>query len=353
MNNKTNFENEVMNKIDINNTKNENTELNEVQDSIGRRLKYLRISVTDRCNFRCKYCMPNNDFKMLECDDILRYEDLIFATEVFSSLGVNRVRITGGEPLVRKNIVDFLGSITKVNGIKEVMVTTNGTLLKKLGHELYDAGIRRLNISLDSLKGDRNKFITGFDRTEDILDGIKLVQSLGMKPIKVNTVIIRDFNDDELEDFAEMSAKYHIINRFIEFMPIGNSDNWNEKNIVSGSEIISRLSKFNPTELKRDENSGPAVNYKLNNGGVIGIITPMSHHFCSDCDKLRLTSDGKIRPCLLNDTEIDIKPMLKNRDKDGLINLIKSAFNIKNDDHNINVLEDRHAFKRTMSKIGG
>lgn len=337
-----------------NNPKEDNAEVDSiVKDSIGRRLKYLRISVTDRCNFRCKYCMPHNDFKMLECDDILRYEDLIFATEVFSLLGVNRVRITGGEPLVRKGIVDFLSVITKIQGIKEVMVTTNGSLLKKYAEPMFSAGIKRLNISLDSLKNDRNKYITGFDKTNDILEGIRIAKEIGMSPIKVNTVVIRDFNDDEIVDFAELAAKYNIISRFIEFMPIGNSDNWNEKNIVTGNEIIDRLSKYNPEIMPRNENSGPAVNYRLNNGGVIGIITPMSHHFCKDCDKLRLTSDGKIRPCLLNDVEIDIKPLLKNRDKEGLIKVIKDAFHIKNDDHNIDLMEERHDFKRTMSKIGG
>lgn len=326
---------------------------NEIKDKFGRRLKYLRISVTDRCNFRCKYCMPNNNFEMMECADILRYEDILFASEVFASLGVNRIRITGGEPLVRKDLCQFLDKLTKIDNIQEVMLTTNGSLLNKYAHDLYEAGVKRLNISLDSLNHEKNKYITGVDKTEDILAGIKKAAKIGFKPIKVNSVIIRDFNDDEIVQFAELSAKYNIICRFIEFMPIGNSENWNENNIVYGSEILERLSAFEPQEMEKDINSGPAVNYKLNNGGIIGIITPISKHFCSECDKLRITADGKIRPCLLSDNEIDIKKALQSRNKDLLIKQIMQALNIKHDEHNVSVGDENHDFKRTMSKIGG
>ncbi len=325
----------------------------ETFDKFGRRLKYLRISVTDRCNFRCKYCMPNNDFEMVECSDILRYEDILFASEVFTSLGVNRIRITGGEPLVRKGICQFLDKLTKIENISEVMLTTNGSLLEKYAADLYNAGVKRLNISLDSLIPERNKYITGVDKTDAILAGIKKAAETGFAPIKVNSVIIRDFNDDEIIKFAELSAKYNIICRFIEFMPIGNSENWNEKNIVYGSEIIERLKDFEPQEMLKDKNSGPAVNYKLNNGGIIGIITPISKHFCSECDKLRITADGKIRPCLLSDNEIDIKKSIKDKDKEMLIKQIMQSLNIKHNEHNITTGEQNHDFKRTMSKIGG
>ena len=325
----------------------------ETFDKFGRRLKYLRISVTDRCNFRCKYCIPNNDFEMVECSDILRYEDILFASEVFASLGVNRIRITGGEPLVRKGICQFLDKLTKIENISEVMLTTNGSLLEKYAADLYNAGVKRLNISLDSLIPERNKYITGVDKTDAILAGIKKAAETGFAPIKVNSVIIRDFNDDEIIKFAELSAKYNIICRFIEFMPIGNSENWNEKNIVYGSEIIERLKDFEPQEMLKDKNSGPAVNYKLNNGGIIGIITPISKHFCSECDKLRITADGKIRPCLLSDNEIDIKKAIKDKDKEMLIKQIMQSLNIKHNEHNITTGEQNHDFKRTMSKIGG
>ncbi len=183
--------------------------------------------------------------------------------------------------------------------------------------------------------------------------GIKKAAETGFAPIKVNSVIIRDFNDDEIVNFAKLSAKYNIICRFIEFMPIGNSENWSEKNIVYGEEIINRLKDFEPKEMPRDINSGPAVNYKLNNGGIIGIITPISKHFCSECDKLRITADGKIRPCLLSDNEIDIKEALQTKDKDLLVKQIMQSLNIKHDEHSITIREKNHDFKRTMSKIGG
>lgn len=325
----------------------------ETIDKFGRRLKYLRISVTDRCNFRCKYCMPNNNFEMMECSDILRYEDILFASEVFASLGVNRIRITGGEPLVRKGLCQFLDKLTKIDNIQEVMLTTNGALLEKYAEDLYNAGIKRLNISLDSLIPEKNRYITGVDKTDEVLAGIKKAAETGFSPIKVNSVIIRDFNDDEIVSFAELSAKYNIICRFIEFMPIGNSENWSEKNIVYGDEIIERLKDFEPEEMPRDKNSGPAVNYKLNNGGIIGIITPISKHFCSDCDKLRITADGKIRPCLLSDNEIDIKKTLQAKDREMLVKQIMQSLNIKHNEHNITIGEQNHDFKRTMSKIGG
>lgn len=327
---------------------------NTVADTIGRQLKYLRISVTDRCNFRCKYCMPDNDFKMMECSDILRYEDILFASEVFAYLGVNRIRITGGEPLVRKGLCDFLSRLTKIEGIKEVMLTTNGALLSKYLDQIIASGVKRLNISLDSLKESRNQYITGVNKTNEVIDGIKLASSSPMQPLKVNSVIIRDFNDDEIDDFINFAAEYKIIWRFIEFMPIGNSSQWNDKSVVTGSEILERLSKYNPVQMQKDENTGPAINYKLNNGATVGIITPVSNHFCRECDKLRITSDGKIRPCLLSDNEIDIKDILKNRDKEQLIKTIVNSFNLRDNEHNINLKDNnRHEFKRTMSKIGG
>ena len=327
--------------------------MSNVSDQFGRPFKYIRISVTDRCNFRCKYCMPDNNFKHLKCEEIMRYEDILFAVSVFAELGVNRVRITGGEPLVRAELPSFLQELTKINGINEVMLTTNGALLEKYAKDLAKAGVKRLNISLDSLKPERNRFITGIDKDYNIINGIIKAKEEGLNPIKVNAVVIRDFNDDEIADFAELSAKLGIICRFIEFMPIGNVAEWSDKSIVKGDEIIERLAKFQPEKMARDKNTGPAVNYRLNNGGIIGIITPISKHFCNDCDKLRLTSDGKIRPCLLSDNEIDLMPALKNRDKDGVINAIMQVLGSKHKEHNVSTDKEQKQFRRTMSKIGG
>lgn len=324
-----------------------------ISDGFGRQLKYLRISVTDRCNFRCRYCMPSNTFTHIECENILRYEDILFAAEAFAELGVNRIRVTGGEPLVRKGICGFLGRLTKIHGINEVMLTTNGALLPKFAGEIYDAGVRRLNISLDSLQEERGDYITGVKRFRDTMEGIKTAVRTGFSPIKVNAVIIRGFNDDEIGDFCRFAADEGIIVRFIEFMPIGNSAEWNKDSIVTGSEILERIAPFMPEPLKKDENAGPARNYLLNNGGTVGIITPISRHFCGDCDKLRLTSDGKIRPCLLSDREINLNEAIRAKDSDALKELILEAVVTKGHEHNVSAGEKNEKFKRTMSKIGG
>lgn len=324
----------------------------KISDKFGRELKYLRISVTDRCNFRCRYCMPNNSFTHIESEKILRYEDILFAAEVFASLGVNRIRVTGGEPLVRKNVTEFLSKLTGIEGIGEVTLTTNASLLYKFAPDIFKAGVKRLNISLDSLKEDRNNFITGVDGFGKVMDGIKLASKTGFSPIKINTVVIKAFNDDEIEDFCHFAAENNVIARFIEFMPIGNSPDWGSSKIITGADILERLRKYEPVEIARDGNSGPAQNYKLNNGAVIGIITPMSRHFCGDCDKLRLTADGRIRPCLLSDKEINLTEVLKSRDKDAAVKLIFEALNIKSIDHGVEA-GNTAGFKRTMSKIGG
>lgn len=327
--------------------------MSKTSDIFGRELKYLRISVTDRCNFRCGYCMPNNTFTHTDSENILRYEDVLFAAEVFASIGVNRLRITGGEPLVRKDLTTFLAKLVKVKGIDEVMLTTNAYLLSRFASDIYAAGVRRLNISLDSLRPERNKYITGVDGFDQVIKGISAATVAGFSPIKINTVAIKGFNDDELTHFCDFAAEKGVIVRFIEFMPIGNSADWGEKSIMTGEDILQRLGKFSPMLLDKDINSGPAKNYKLNNGAIIGVITPISRHFCGDCDKLRLTADGKIRPCLLSDKEINLTEVLKSRDKNVAIKIINEAFCSKSIDHGLTGDAPAGEFKRTMSKIGG
>ncbi len=322
-------------------------------DTFGRQLRYLRISVTDRCNFRCKYCMPQNNFTHIDSEEILRYEDILFISEVFASLGVNRVRITGGEPLVRKGLTGFLANLSAIEGIDEVMLTTNGALLRRFGEELYEAGVTRLNISLDSLKQERVDHITGVPRYAETIDSIKYAATLPFKQIKVNVVAIKGFNDDEIVDFCHFAADNNVIVRFIEFMPIGNSTEWGEQSMLSGDDILERIHMFEPTPLVRDINTGPAMNYKLNNGATVGIITPISRHFCSTCDKLRITSDGKIRPCLLVDHEFSIVDVVKKRDYNALRELIIESLTSKGKEHKVSLGENTNEFKRTMSKIGG
>lgn len=295
--------------------------MNDMKDKFGREIKYLRVSVTDRCNFRCKYCMPHDGVKHIDHDNILTYEELIFAIDVFGEIGVQKVRVTGGEPLVRKDISSFLSNIGKIESIEEVTLTTNGALLEKFTDDIKKAGIQRINVSLDSLKeGGRFCEITGGFNLEKIIDGIKHAQRSGIGPIKTNMVAIRGFNDDEILDFCEFSAKNKIITRFIEFMPVGNFSKWKEENIIYGKEILEIIkSKYEVKEVKKPKLGGPAQNYELSNGAMIGIITPISNHFCHECDKLRLTADGKLRPCLLSDSEIDLTEAIrKGGDREGL-----------------------------------
>jgi cyclic pyranopterin phosphate synthase len=326
----------------------------QVKDKFGREIKYLRISVTDRCNFRCKYCIPDENFKHLHHSDILRFEDLLFASEVFASLGVEKIRVTGGEPLVRKGVTDFMGSLAKVEGVKEVTLTTNGALLGKYAAEIAAGGVKRINVSLDSLKAERYKEITGGFEINKLMKSIFEAKREGLRPLKTNTVLIRGFNDDEIYDFCEFSARAGIISRFIEFMPIGNSGDWKKENIIYGSEILEIIKRrYSLKPLQKEKSAGPALNYELSNGGKIGIITPISNHFCADCDKLRLTADGKLRPCLLTDTEIDISEAVRSRDKAKLIKAIEEALFRKEKEHHVVAGNRNEKFKRTMSKIGG
>jgi len=327
---------------------------NSLKDKFGRNIRYLRISVTDRCNFKCKYCMPTHKFNMMNHDEILTYEDILFAANIFSELGVEKVRVTGGEPLVRKGILDFLNGLNDIKTIKEVTLTTNGSPLKKMAKDLRNAGVNRINVSLDSLRPERYKDITGGFDLERIIDGINEAKKAGIHPVKTNCVIIRDFNDDEILDFCEFSKEYGIVTRFIEFMPIGNSTEWNKSNIMTGKEILEIIkSKYEIIPQKKYGYDGPAEKFDLKGGGQIGIITPISNHFCNECDKLRLTSDGKIRPCLLSDAEIDIADQIKSRDRDATIKAIAEALGTKEEEHKIVAGCRTDGFKRTMSRIGG
>jgi len=320
-------------------------------DIYGRKLKYLRISITDKCNFSCKYCKPNNISDI--SSEALSYDDIIYVAEVSASLGINRLRITGGEPLVREGIVPFISKISKIPNINEVMMTTNGSLLTKYAAQLYDAGLTRLNISLDTLDPEKFRYITGSNSFDETLKGIRTAIKVGFKQTKLNAVMIKGFNDNELLDFVDFAAKEDIVMRFIEPMPVGNHDLWKRENIITADMILEKLASFNPIQLDKNINSGPAVNYQLSNGAIIGVITPISKHFCDKCDKLRLTSDGFLRSCLLDDREIDINDAITSRDSGLLIERIKQAISIKAKEYDKSCLEENNGYNRTMSKIGG
>lgn len=325
-----------------------------LKDRFGRSYQYLRMSVTDRCNFRCKYCIPAKDFKHISHKHILSYEEMLFAAEAFAQLGVNKIRVTGGEPLVRKNIPFFLHNLGNISNIKEVTLTTNGALLGKFADDIYKSGIKRINVSLDSLRSDRYSYITGGFDLNAIIKGISYAKKVGLSPVKVNAVIIRGFNDDEILDFCDFASENDIVVRFIEFMPIGNAVDWNKNNIITGDEILNIIaSKYRLEKIKKEKFDGPAKNFHLSNGGSIGVITPVSHHFCSECDKIRLTADGKIRPCLLSDNEINIREIIRNGSIHAIQEKIQESLNIKEEKHTISNMDCSKIYKRTMSKIGG
>lgn len=327
--------------------------MNKLVDKYGRVYSYLRISVTDRCNFRCKYCIPTKHFEFIHHNDILSYEDILFTLNIFSEIGIKKVRITGGEPLVRKGITNLIGEIRKNIKIEEVTLTTNGSLLSKFSKDLKESGLKRINVSIDSLKPERYHSITGGFDLKNVINGIKSAQNEGIFPLKVNTVLIRGFNEDEIIDFCHFAADNNINVRFIEFMPIGNSSEWSKHSVISGKEILDIISeKFTITKLEKHKYEGPSLDYRLSNGAKIGIITPVSNHFCGSCDKLRLTADGKLRPCLLSDNEIDLREAIKGRDTYKLLNLIKESLKIKDWTHHVSDNESIK-FNRTMSHIGG
>lgn len=327
---------------------------NKLVDKFGRFYNYLRISVTDRCNFRCKYCMPQHNFKMLSHSDILSYEDIIFVVKTLTEVGIEKIRITGGEPLVRKNINYLFERLGELKNIKDLTLTTNGSLLKKYGKTIFDAGVRRINISLDSLKADRYEYITGGFNLSHIIDSINYAKNIGFDPIKINVVAIKGFNDDEILDFCEFAAENKLNVRFIEFMPLESSFEWKKENIITGKEILNLISqKYDLQKIEKSKLAGPAENYLLSNGAKIGIITPISNHFCATCDKLRLTADGKLRPCLLSNYEVDLKPAILNSDKEMLLDLINKSLNLKADKHPVCKNDKNNDFGRNMFEIGG
>ncbi len=281
----------------------------------NRPINYLRISVTDRCNFRCLYCVPSSPFSVLEHDKIARYEEILRITRLACELGITKVRITGGEAFVRKNIFSFLERLCTIESLKDISITTNGALLtREKIKKLISLGIKRLNFSLDTLDPVKFARITGRDRFQQVKDAIFTAHELGMAPVKINTVILRGINDDEIEDITALTLKYPFHVRFIEYMPMGDSAVKKQHLILTreiSAKIESRFGKLVP--VTRTINDGPAKKFQLEGArGIVGFITPISSHFCSECNRLRLTSRGTLRPCLLNNYEKDILNPLRN-----------------------------------------
>jgi cyclic pyranopterin phosphate synthase len=323
-----------------------------LQDSHFRVIDYMRVSVTDRCNLRCVYCMPPEGVPQVVHKEILTYEETLRVIRIAADLGVRKLRVTGGEPLARKNIQHFLREVSKIEGIQDLSLTTNGILLERYAEGLARSGVRRINVSLDSLKPERYREITRGGKFDDVMRGIEKAYACGLVPLKINMVPIRGVNDDEVLDFARLTlfTQYHV--RFIELMPLGGSPLYEQKQHIPSEEIkaiVARLGTLEPVKIRK---SGPAKYYRLAGAqGVLGFISAMSHHFCSDCNRLRMTADGKLRPCLFSETEIDLKtPMRKGAPDSEIERLLKLAVEVKPEGHTILKKSD---LRRSMSGIGG
>ena len=335
-----------------------------MKDGHGRTIDYLRISLTDRCNYRCIYCMPEEGVQSMCHTDILRIEEIAHVVRVFSNLGIKSVRLTGGEPLVRKGVVDLVRDINDMPGIKNISLTTNGVLLPRMADQLRQAGLSRVNISLDTLDAEQFHAITRRGYLQEALDGIDAALAAGFDPVKINAVAVRSLDQDFL-GFAKLSLDRPLHVRFIEYMPVGESSGgtgtgWTEQDSISSEELrniidtrakAEGLSPLVPV-IRGDEpgGGGPAVYYKFPGAkGTVGFISAMSNHFCASCNRLRLTSDGKIRPCLFSDREIDVKRALReDGGDDAVVRDILEAIGIKPDEHH----EERGTVRR-MSQIGG
>jgi len=348
--------------------------LTGLYDSYNRSITYLRVSVTDRCNFRCAYCMPAQGVKPCSHAEVLRYEEIVLIVRAAAELGIRKVRLTGGEPLVRAGLVDFVAMLAAIPGIDDLALSTNASLLEGKAEALKKAGLRRVNVSLDTLRPDRFASITGVPALERVLAGIAAAQRAGLEPVKTNTVAVRGFNDDELIDIASLSLErgWHV--RFIELMPMGETGFWSADRYLSTEEIKDKLAPLGPLEPvvpaprpQKDADDeprffpppstgsveGPARYYRLPGAsGTIGFISPLSEHFCGSCNRVRLTSDGHLRTCLLWDDEIDLRgPLRSGAGLEEIKALIVQAVLTKPVGHLLSQREEE--VQKAMSRIGG
>ena len=322
-----------------------------LSDSFQRPIDYLRISVTDRCNLRCVYCMPAEGIDLLAHEDVLSYEEIYRVATAAAELGIKKVRITGGEPLVRIGLSSLIGMLAQIDAIDDIALTTNGILLARYADELKAAGLRRVNISLDTLKPDKFRLITRGGDLDSVLEGIEAAGIAGLNPIKINVVVMAGSNDDELTDFAckTVDDGWHV--RFIEHMPF-NSE-MASSSFVSVNEVRERLASLGELEPCTFKGNGPAKYYRLPQAkGTIGFITPVSEHFCFHCNRLRLTADGRLRPCLLSEQEIDLRqPLRQGISAEELKKLIKRAVDSKPRKHKL--AEGLVPRNRPFSQVGG
>ena len=323
-----------------------------LQDQFGRRIEYLRISVTDRCNFRCVYCMPQAGLAWLPKADILSYEEITDVVRQLAPLGLRRLRITGGEPTIRPDLARLVTMLRAIPGIEDIALSTNGVRLPELAEPLRAAGLDRVNMSADSLRADRIVWTARRDLRFDPIRSALSAERAGLGPVKINVVVMRGINDDEIEDFARLTLEHPWHVRFIELMPVGEMRALTWDRVVSSDEVVRRLAAVG--DVTRTEGptrgNGPAVYYRIAGGpGSVGVISPMTHTYCASCNRVRLTADGRLRTCLFGDHEVDLRTPL--RSGVALESHFRAALAAKPLEHNL--LQMRVGGLRALSQVGG
>jgi cyclic pyranopterin phosphate synthase len=323
-----------------------------MHDQFGRQIEYLRISVTDKCNFRCLYCMPREGLQWLPKSEILTYEEIAEIVSQLSREGISRIRITGGEPTIRPNLERLIQMIRSIDGITDVALSTNGLRLPEFAETYRAAGLDRVNISADSLRPDRIAAIARRDLGFDPIAAAKAAECAGLSPVKLNMVVMRGINDDEVEDFARLTLEHPWHVRFIELMPVGSMREITFDHVVPSGEILERLSSLGSLTKTAGSNrgNGPASYYRLSNAkGTVGFITPMTHTYCASCNRVRLTADGRLRTCLFGNHEVNLRDALRSRIPLGPI--YRDALRSKPLEHEL--LKMRIGGLRALSEIGG
>ena len=316
-----------------------------MKDELGREIGYLRISLTDRCNLRCRYCMPAEGVEKQCHSDILSLEEVAEIAREAVALGVHKIRLTGGEPLVRKGVTELCRELSAIPGVDDLAMTTNGILLPKMAKELKEAGLRRVNISLDTLDAEKYRHITWGGELKEAAEGIRAAFAAGLCPVKINTVLIGGFNDDEIPQLTELTRLYPMDVRFIELMPIGDTEEFGEQAYIPGERVLEQV-----PELEAVESSGVAKCYRLPDGkGNVGLISPLSNCFCSECNRIRLTADGFIKPCLHSREEIPVRGL----HGEELREQLRTAIRHKPERHGELSYSDRSESRRGMNAIGG
>jgi cyclic pyranopterin phosphate synthase len=325
----------------------------QLTDSLGRNINYLRLSVTDRCNMRCFYCMPKEGIVKKGHEAVLSYEELQLIAETAVTLGIEKIRITGGEPLVRAGLIGFLEKLTQIPGLRHLALTTNGLLLPEMAADLHRVGVQRLNVSLDSLNPTTFSEITRGGDLKKVLAGLDAAEQAGFPPPKINCVIMRGVNDSEILEFAEMTRTRGSSVRFIEYMPVVREEGW-QRYCISGEEILQRIAaEYTLDQIDKGPYAGPSRDFRIPGArGSIGIITAVSGHFCSECNRIRVTSTGQAKGCLFSDEKTDLVPCLRPPDKERLAEVLRGIVSGKPERHGIS--NDGYGHQNfTMAQVGG